>query len=135
MYLTVPTNWDEKLLTVFAEINESKKTKYKIGQVYGGTLTDFGDGRTETGSLPDIQTRKYIEKVHQLGLPFNFVINAPSMCGKEHDIGHRKQILETIKWIEALGGDIVTVANPFLGELVPMCCIGGNHESDFPFCD
>lgn len=118
MYLNVPTNWDDKIIDKIQEINENNSYKYKINQVYGSTLTSIGSGRFETPELPDDVIVQHIEKLKQLGLKFNFLINSPSLGGLEHDLRYRQEILNTIAWISNLGADIITVSIPFLGELI-----------------
>lgn len=118
MYLTVPTNWDDKIIDLIAEINSSDEYKHKIKQVYGTTITSIGSGRMDTPEIPIDILEKHINKIHQIGAKFNFLINAPSLGGEEHDIKHRNKILETLQFINGLGVDIVTISIPFLGELI-----------------
>lgn len=118
MVLNVPTNWDERIIDKIQEINESDTYRYKVGQVYGATLTDIGSGRLETPVLPDDVLRKHIESIQRLGVKFNFIANSPSLGGKEHDRRYRQQILDTISWMSELGVDMITVSIPFLGELI-----------------
>ncbi|MCT4688865.1 U32 family peptidase [Vallitalea sp.] len=118
MFLNIPTNWDNEILNTVEKINSSSQFNYKVGQIYGSSLNDIGSGRLDTPMVEDIVLKDHINKCHELGVMFNFVINSPSLGGIEHDQVHREKILDVIRWISDLGADIVTVSIPFLGELI-----------------
>jgi len=118
MFLTVPTNWDDELLAVINEINSNQFSTTKVGQIYGTVKTNVGDGRLDTPTLPENQIRNHIRLIHEMGIPFNFLLNGPSMGGIEHDHAYRNNILDLIKWVEDIGADMITVSNPFLGEII-----------------
>jgi collagenase-like PrtC family protease len=120
--LTVPSNWDNNLVSEIERINTQDDFTVKVGQVYGAVLTNIGDGRMDTPQLQESELRDHIERIHKIGLPFNFLLNAPSMGGVEHVQAHRTYIVDTIKWVEGLGVDMVTISNPFLGELIESYC-------------
>jgi len=118
MYLNVPTNWDDKIIEKIKEINHGCRYKYKIKQVYGASLTFFGAGRLDTPEISVDIMKNHISKIKQLGILFNFLINAPSIGGIEHDRRYREQIIETLSWINDLGVDMITVSIPLIGELI-----------------
>ena len=118
MYLNIPTNWDNELVDIIAIINSNDLYTYKIGQVYGSCLTNIGSGRLDTPAISVDRAKEHIKNIQQQGIKFNFLINAPSLAGKEHDRRYRAEIINTLHWINNLGVDIVTVSIPFLGELI-----------------
>ncbi len=118
LLLTVPTNWDDQLLDFYTQVISGSRYRTKIGQIYGGVPTIIGDGRLDIKTSDVRHLRSHIEIIHDIGIKFNFLLNAPSMCGLEHSREHRSHIIDTLKWVEDLGVDVVTISNPFLGELV-----------------
>ena len=90
-------------------------------QIYGVLPTSMlGSG----GSGPDIpqmtpgQAEEYIKLAHSAGLTFNYLLNAPCMNNMEwHEDTHR-ELLQHLDWLSNAGVDSVTVAIPYLLELI-----------------
>lgn len=62
--------------------------------------------------------KKHIELAHSLGINFNYVVNASCLGNIEFDREGRKKILEYFDLINNLDVDMVTVAIPYLIELI-----------------
>jgi len=114
MQLLIPTNWDWKLLAPLSEI------KADI-QIYGVLPTSIlGSG----GTGPDIsqvtaeQAEEYVKLAHSAGLTFNYLLNAPSMGNMEWDENTHDELLKHLEWLSNAGVDRVTVAIPYLAELI-----------------
>ena len=121
--LNVPTNWDDAIIDEIRNINTSQEYPVKIKQLYGAVLTNIGGGRVSAPNLQNSQIKSHIDAAHKLGLNFNFLLNAPSIGGIEINKRDWAGLIRTIKWVEEMGADIVTISNPFIGELV-------SHNSD-----
>jgi collagenase-like PrtC family protease len=64
------------------------------------------------------QAEEYIERAHAAGLKFDYILNAPSMGNMEWDENTHRELLEHLRWITSIGVDSVTVAMPYLIELI-----------------
>jgi collagenase-like PrtC family protease len=118
LHLNAPTNWDNALLDEISRMNASPKCRTRVEQIYGAVLTNIGGGRIKVPRIAEQQVREHIALAHSKNLSFNYVLNAPSAGGMEFVRNARPDLVRTIKWVEDVGADTVTVANPFLGELV-----------------
>lgn len=114
MRLLVPANWDRGLISPLSRI------KANI-EVYGVLPTStMGSG----GSGPNIpqmtleQAEEFIKLVHSAGLDFNYLLNAPCMGNMEWDEDTHRELIEHIEWLCQVGVDRITVAIPYLLELV-----------------
>jgi collagenase-like PrtC family protease len=110
----VPANWDRGLISPLSRI------KANI-EVYGVLPTStMGSG----GSGPNIpqmtleQAEEFIKLVHSAGLDFNYLLNAPCMGNMEWDEDTHRELIEHIEWLCQVGVDRITVAIPYLLELV-----------------
>jgi len=114
MYLLVPTNWDRELIS---PLSHNKATV----QIYGVLPTSMmGSG----GSGPDIpqmttkQAEEYIRLAHSAGLSFNYLLNAPCLNNMEWQEDTHRELLRHLEWLVGAGVDSVTVAIPYLLELI-----------------
>ncbi|MFA5931525.1 MAG: U32 family peptidase [archaeon] len=122
MEITAPTNWDYKLLKKIHTINNEKNTKTKIKEVYSSIKRSI-TGSARTASLIPFEVdqeyaEKYIKKTHELGLDFNYLVNSSSLSNNEYNPKYRKALVDYLKWIESTKSDYITVANPFLIDLI-----------------
>jgi len=114
MRLLVPSNWDRGLISPLSQLGADV-------QMYGVLPTSLmGSG----GSGPDIspmttkQAEEYIDSAHSAGLTFNYLLNAPCLNNMEwHEDTHR-ELLQHLDWLDNAGVDSVTVAIPYLLELI-----------------
>jgi collagenase-like PrtC family protease len=114
MHLLVPANWDRELISPLSRSTADI-------EIYGVLPTStMGSG----GSGPNIpqltldQASEFIKLAQSAGLTFNYLLNAPCMNNMEwHEATHR-ELLEHIDWICDIGVERITVAIPYLLELV-----------------
>lgn len=114
MHLLVPTNWDRELILPLVQLKADV-------QIYGVLPTSLmGSG----GSGPDIppmtteQAEEYIDLAHSAGLTFNYLLNAPCLSNMEWQEDTHRELLHHLEWLSNAGVDSVTVAIPYLLELV-----------------
>lgn len=113
MRLSVGTNFDPELIEGLAG------TDTKV--VYGKLAKDiFGGGRPSM-SLPDItkeQLKAHIDLAHQNGLQFNYLLNTNCMDNREFQTEVNREIFDTIRWLDEIGVDWITVSLPYLVRVV-----------------
>lgn len=113
MNLVVSSQWDDEFLYMCQE--------YGVKEVYGSFRTGGIGSARPAVVLPEVtfeQAEKHVQLTHELGMKFNYVVNAPCLGNMEFDVEGRKEIYEYFKKIDALGVDSVTLAVPFLVEMV-----------------
>jgi hypothetical protein len=119
MKICLATNWDDGLLEGASELG--KEFGGKIYEVFGSYQSNIvGSGRPSL-ILPEVTpgaAKDHVNLAHSLGMEFNYLINASCMENKEFYPKYHLQILEYIDEIVNLGADSVTVAMPFLVEVV-----------------
>ncbi len=114
MHFLVPTNWDRELISPLSQIKADT-------EIYGVLpISMMGSG----GLGPDIpqmtteQAEEYINLVHSAGLTFNYLLNAPSLSNMEWHEGTHHELLQHLQWLSNAGVESVTVAIPYLLELI-----------------
>lgn len=113
IYFHVATNWDFKL------IDELKK--YPVVDIYGVADHSIVGGGRPSFLLPKISEEKianYIQKVHEEGMEFSYLLNAPCMNNLEYDPHYHKELLKYLQWINDIGADNVIITTPFLVQLI-----------------
>ena len=109
----VATNWDLALIDELAQ--------YPVSGVYGvSDHTIVGGGRPSflLQKVTEDDVADYIQKIHQKGMEFSYLLNAPCMNNMEYDPHYHKEILNYLQWISDIGVDSVTVTIPFLMQLI-----------------
>lgn len=109
--LVLPTNWDPELLPRLAPLRPA--------YLYG-SLPAERTARTSV-QLPPVGEREVEEQVAAAaadGIGFLYVMNAT--CGGNRELSEegRWQVLQRCQWLCELGASGVTVANPYLIELI-----------------
>ena len=114
MRLLVPTNWDRELIFPLSQIKATV-------EIYGVLPTSMmGSG----GSGPDIpqittkQAEEYIDLAHSAGLTFNYLLNDPCLNNMEWQEDTHRELVQHLEWLSNAGVDSVTVAIPYLLELI-----------------
>lgn len=113
MKFTVPTNWQDDLLD---QINSPE-----ITEVYGKLTADFIGGGKHSFQTPKVYRKRiecHIKKIHQLGLKFNYLLNATCIDNLELTIPGHKQIIRLLDWLVKIDVDAVTVSIPYLLEFI-----------------
>ena len=113
MKLMVPCNWDLELLEETKDI--------PIYDFYGAMHTSpVGHGRPALiiPKVPEERAIQFIEKAHEQGSSFSYVLNAPNMGNLEFDPSYHRKILKYLQWLVDIGVDSVHVSNPYLMEII-----------------
>jgi collagenase-like PrtC family protease len=114
MQLLVPTNWDIELLKPLGELEADV-------QIYGVLPTSaIGSGMTgpDVPEMTAQRAEKYIRQAHEAGLVFNYLLNTPCMGNREWQEDSHREILAHLDWINRVNVDFVTVAIPYLLEII-----------------
>jgi collagenase-like PrtC family protease len=113
MELSVPTNWDDRLLEwIFGH-----DTAGRITEIYGKLLFDEIGGGRPAFPLAFVSRRaakRHIQKIRGLGIRFNYLLNGLCMDNREFTRAGQKRLNSLLEWIISAGTDKVTVANPYL---------------------
>jgi collagenase-like PrtC family protease len=118
MRICAATCWEDEHLRRLAALRTPDAA---VHEVFGSLRrTASGSGR-DAALLPDVDdatVRRHIEQAHALGIRFNYLMNGSCMGGHELTRAGRAELAAQIRWVESTGADSVTVAIPFLVELV-----------------
>jgi len=116
MKFSIPTNWQEDLL----EKIDLRKTE----ELFGKLEYDCVGGAHASCLLPPVRKStvvRQIAKVHAHGLKFNYLLNAPCLSNIEWTRAGQKNIRVLLDWVSEAGADSVTVAVPYLIQLIKKC--------------
>jgi len=111
--LLIPTNWQDDLIP--------KIKKDSVKELYGKLASDFiGGGRPAylCANPSKEEVRSHIKEVHKHGMEFNYLLNATCMGNKEFTTSGQKKICQLLDWIVGMEVDSVTVATPYLLQLI-----------------
>ena len=114
MKLCVPSNWDYKLI---------ESLNAPVHTVYGKLGVDKIGGGRPACKIPHLTqgfAKDFIGKVRNRGFNFNYLLNASCLGNKEFTKNGYRSILELLEWIENSGVNYVTVAIPYLAELIKL---------------
>ncbi len=114
MKLSVPFNGQEDLIPQLDKFKE-------VVEVYGKLTTDFIGGGKHSFQTPLITKNKLrcaVKEAHALGLEFNYLLNSSCLDNTEWTISGQKNISKVIDWVVSLNIDAVTVAVPYLLEMI-----------------
>jgi len=113
MKYSVPINWD---LSLINRINPEY-----VAELYGKLAVDpIGGGRAGY-YLHNVSKRKakeYIKEIHRNKLKFNYLINASCLSNKEFTKNGYSEIRRFLDWINFIEADSVTVASPYLTQII-----------------
>jgi len=113
MRYSIATNWDFGLL----ERLEGTSVQSLYGQMWNDPL---GGGRMAL-FIPKVgkkEVTSFIAEVRKRGLSFNYLINATCFDNLEFTKKGYQKIADHVDWISSIGVDMVTVALPFLLEML-----------------
>jgi len=113
MRYSIATNWDFDLL----ERLEGTSVQSLYGQMWNDPL---GGGRMAL-FIPKVgktEVASFIAEARKRGLSFNYLINATCFDNLEFTKRGYRKIADHVDWISSIGVDMVTVALPFLLEMV-----------------
>jgi collagenase-like PrtC family protease len=116
--LCLPTTWQDGYLRSLSGI---ARPGASVHEVYGSLpRSATGSGR-DAAIVPPVDPeaiRRHVELAHSLGFRFNYLMNGACMGGRELTAPGRAALAEQVRWISAIGADAVTVAIPYVAEVV-----------------
>ncbi len=118
---SIATSWDDALLEGLVEQNAMPGVHTRVAEIYGAHRETITGGGRPSYRLPDVsdQTfRRHLTLAHNLGLRFNYVLNAPSFGGRENDPEWLRQVTHFLESLADAGVDSLTVANKHLVQMV-----------------
>ncbi|MCK5686253.1 U32 family peptidase [bacterium] len=113
MKLTIPANWQEDF---FDKIDFSK-----VHEVYGKLPGDFvGGGRASVifNKVPLSTFKNHVLKIKEMGISFNYLLNATCLDNLEFTRNGNKQIRKLMDMICNAGVDTITLALPQLVKMI-----------------
>lgn len=113
MRLTIGCNWDERLIDEFAGTD--------VKCLFGKLDRDIIGGGRPTylcRSVTREYATNYIQKAKKAGIEFNYLLNAACLGNMEFNTEWHNQMLEFIDWVVSTGAKRVSVAVPYLIELI-----------------
>ncbi len=131
MKLIVPTNWDDKLVPELERLG--------VAECYGKLALDAVGGGRSAFILPNVGRKKaaaHIRLLHESGMSFNYLLNASCSLFREFTRTGYAGIQELLRWLVRAEVDTVTVASPFLAQMIQAdypelkICVSTNAEVD-----
>jgi len=120
--ICLAANWDEGLLEGIAELNQEYGSRSsRVYEVFATLKTSPVGGGRPSVMLPDVtwsQAKDYVDLAHSLDLRFNYLLNATCMENREYHPRSHRELLDYLDRVVKLGADSVTIATPFLMEVV-----------------
>jgi len=111
--LVVPCNWQDDLL--------QHLDPALVDTVYGKLAEDALGGGRPSCKLPGTDPQAamaYIARVRQRGIHFNYVLNSACTANSEFTEAGYRAIADLVDWVAGSGADLVTVASPFVADLL-----------------
>ena len=114
MRLLVPTNWDTRLIAPLSQIGAD----IQIFGVLPTSIMGSGMSGPDIAQMTVKQAEDYIELAHSAGLTFNYLLNAPCLNNMEWQEDTHRELLLHLEWLSHAEVDSVTIAIPYLLELI-----------------
>lgn len=114
MSFTVPFNGDIELIRRLADFPEAY-------EVYGKMTSDAVGGGKNSFQTPFIGKKQIVEAIetaHKTGIKFNYLLNSSCLGNSECSRRGNRKIIKLIDWVVGSGADSVTVAVPWLLEVI-----------------
>ena len=114
MHLLVPANWDRDLISPLSRVRADV-------EIYGAlptSLTGSGGSGPNIPQMSQEQAEEYIKLAHSAGLTFNYLLNAPCLNNMEWQEETHRELLHQLEWLCEIGVQRVTVAIPYLLEVI-----------------
>lgn len=113
MRLSVATNFDPELV--------EKCRDFPVTELFGKLRTDaVGGGRApyQLARVSRRQLEEHVRHVNRAGMSFNYLLNSSCLGNREITRKGQKEIDELLKWVSGVGVASVTVASPFLLQMI-----------------
>ena len=114
MKICAPLNGEEDLIPKLSRFKE-------VVEVYGKLTSDFvGGGKHsfQTPMITESKLRRAVKEAHSRGLEFNYLLNSSCLDNMEWTAFGQRKIRKMLDWVSSLGVEAVTVALPYLLELI-----------------
>lgn len=102
-------------------LNEKYNGKAKVIETYGSLPFSFIPTGRLPKKLPSVDNstlEKHISLLHKHDIKINYLMNASCMGGFEGTYDGIKQLKSFLSYLSDIGVDIITVANPFIIDLI-----------------
>ncbi|MBC2714951.1 MAG: hypothetical protein HF978_06540 [Desulfobacteraceae bacterium] len=120
MNLKVPAVFLENYIEELHRLNSTYGSD-KVTEVYGSfSRSPIGNARASI-CVPDVNSeflKHYIEVAHDNNIKFNYTLNSTCLGNREFNGVSHQQLMRGIEEIIGLGIDSITIAHPFLIQLV-----------------
>jgi collagenase-like PrtC family protease len=120
MQYSIATSWSEALLDGLVSLNRSHE-RACFSEIYGAHRTSVtGHGRPPY-RLPQVEPdafEQHVNRALQLGLRFNYVMNAPNFGGRENDPAWLQEVSALLEYLARCGVSGVTISHPALLQFV-----------------
>lgn len=120
--LCVPGRFEPQLLDHLEPLQEETG---RIHEVYGSLSRSIvGSGRParrlaqQSGEPTFEDVRRFTERAHAAGIRVNYLLNAATLSHNEYTRKGRQDLVDYVAEVEGTGIDMVTIAVPYLIELV-----------------
>lgn len=117
---SIATSWSDALLSELVSLNRAHR-RTRFSEIYGAHRTSItGHGRPAY-RLPQVDPdvfERHVRCARQLGLRFNYVMNAPGFGGREQHPGWLREVSDFLDYLAGCGVSGVTIAHPFLLQFV-----------------
>ena len=117
---SIATSWSDALLSELVALNRVHR-RTRFAEIYGAHRTSLtGHGRPAY-RLPQVDPdvfERHVGSARQLGLRFNYVMNAPGFGGREQDPGWWREVARFLAYLAGCGVSGVTIAHPALLKFV-----------------
>ena len=111
MKLTVPTNWQDDLV--------SRVQRPQVDTIFGKLREDFVGGGRPSVALPKItknKAAKHIEAIHKGNMKFHYLLNASCLGNREVTRSGQNKIMRLLSWLSEINVDGIVVTIPYLLE-------------------
>ncbi len=129
MKLSIGSNFDPAVLAGIAELPEV--TELMASDPKSVVGTDRPPGRLKSADRGALA--QYIADAHAMDRTVNFLLNAPSMGGRQFDGTDGKRLIDYVGGLQDAGVDAVTASFPALIQLVkrrfPKLAVHASHNS------
>ncbi len=120
LQFSIATSWSDALLRELVALNRAHR-RTCFSEIYGAHRTSItGHGRPAY-RLPQVDPdvfEGHVSCARQLGLRFNYVMNAPGFGGREQDPGWLREVSNFLQYLAGCGVSGVTIAHPILLQFV-----------------
>lgn len=117
-YYKVGCNFDMGLIDLCVDLNKKYEGTSKVVEFFGSTKEEEETAGRPGWRLQDLDrdyVEKFVKKALDAGILFNWTMNSIQPYGSKSEmVKHKKDIQDTVLWLESIGVYRITIANPML---------------------